>query len=175
VLFIRDLERRAAETGRLLTKALAKTYKACAKTTDAGRSGEERRIAQHIAAFRERWCAVRDGRSRTLYKDVPLTLMQPVVGPKLTGDYPLGSYNSREKVVAELHARGVEYSPDDPFRPKEGHMSLTERLKALPDVYAHPVEKKPFLKRKGPPWDVSEIDEGDLLEQMMAGRSPEIS
>jgi hypothetical protein len=177
VLFIRDLERRAAEAEGLLTKSLVKTVKAASKNTNAGLlTGEETRIAQHIAGFRAKWSAARDGRSRALYKDVALPLMQPVVGPRLTGDYPLGAYNSREKVVAELEARGVDYSPGDPFRPKDGETSLTERLKALPDVFTHPVQNKLHLKRKGPSWDgPSETDDGDLLEQMMAGRSPEIS
>ena len=93
--------------------------------------------------------------------------------PNMTNEYTLGTYNSRDKVVAELDARDVAYANNDPFRPKNGHVSLIERLKALPDVVTGN-DGKFYLKRIGPSWDdpvADDDDELDLVENAVAGRA----
>ena len=65
--------------------------------------------ARVVADFQSKWEEKRNGRSRALFADQPRPTMQPVVSPRLTNEYPLGVFNSRVKVVAELDARKVEY------------------------------------------------------------------
>ena len=107
------------------------------------------------------------------FAEQPRPSMQPVVSSYLTSEYPLGTFNSRAKIVAELDARDVAYNNDDPFRGKEGN-SLVERLKALPDVFTSTVDGRMYLPRKGPSWEVGDDDEDaeiELLEDFVAGRA----
>lgn len=54
---------------------------------------------------------------------------RPAVAPNLSDMFPLGSFNSKNTIGAELTARGVPWSVDDPWIQKETNIGLTFKQK----------------------------------------------
>mmetsp|Transcript_11123 Transcript_11123/g.33337 ORF Transcript_11123/g.33337 Transcript_11123/m.33337 type:complete len:185 (+) Transcript_11123:1289-1843(+) len=116
---------------------------------------EDRKVqnsAAVVASFREQWVnADARRRQRETLANVPDLLEQPVVSPKLHNNYPLGAFNSKAKIMAELDARHVNFDRNAPFRRKKGdpeaRKSLKDHLEALPDVFVHKIYGGKFLKR----------------------------
>mgnify|MGYP006903340977 CR=1 FL=1 len=112
--------------------------------------------------------------------------MVPAVSPEMTNLHPIGSFNSREKIVAELVGRSkfVKDSEEEKAslktlqntsvnkkKDQEGK-SLREMLKALPDVVVRGNAKltKYYLKRLGPAWKEDDVDnaQGDIDRALIA-------
>jgi hypothetical protein len=166
LLMLEGLDRRGAESESLSTKANLKAVKSVTATATT-KSGDEERRARVFADFQSKWEERRNGRSRALFADQPRPTMQPVVSPRLTNEYPLGVFNSRVKVVAELDAREVEYPPG------AAYTALALILKGHEDVIISKVDGRKYLKRMGPSWEPpthdDEGDENELIANAMAG------
>ncbi|KAJ1451592.1 hypothetical protein M885DRAFT_569776 [Pelagophyceae sp. CCMP2097] len=100
---------------------------------------------------------------------LPVSDERPAVASNLSNLFPLGSYNSKEKICAELTARGVSWSVGESWLEKETNIGLTfkQKLRALPDVVTDPASKESFLKRLGPSWEEDDADE-DHAERFLA-------
>jgi len=154
----------ATELGRSLAKTAAKVLHD-QPDRDVVRTGEV------VAAFQARHARAAAGRAsaRAKLETLPVSDERPAVASNLSDLFPLGSFNSKEKICAELTARDVSWSVDDPWLEKETNIGLTfkQKLKALPDVVTDPASKKSFLKRLGPSWEEDDADE-DHAERFLA-------
>ncbi|KAJ1446714.1 hypothetical protein M885DRAFT_577207 [Pelagophyceae sp. CCMP2097] len=156
---VRRFEHTKASTAEFVTGAIAR---ADAAATELGRS-LAKTAARHARAAAGRASA------RAKLETLPVSDERPAVASNLSDLFPLGSFNSKDKICAELTARGVSWSVDDPWLEKETNIGLTfkQKLKAPPDVVTDPASKKSFLKRLGPSWEEDDANE-DHAERFLA-------
>ncbi len=126
--FVKAVVARAEAAATVLGSRLAK--KAAAVLTAAPDAHVER-VGEIVIAFKSRLRRATEGRAsaRARLDALPVSDERPAVASNLTDVFALGFFNSKPKIGAELTARNVPWSMDDPLLEREDNIGLTFRQK----------------------------------------------